>query len=1067
VQLVRGEFMRGFGLKDSANFDDWQLLQAELLRRELDGALQRLVRWHTLERDFEPAVGYARRRLSLDPLDEQSHRHLMRLYAWSGRRSAALRQYQECVAILDDQLGIPPQENTTELFQAIQKGQAPLLPGDETARDSLAPPKHRHEPPAFLENEIASERSLFVARERELARLDRHLQASLAGAGKVVFVTGEAGAGKTAIIQEFTQRAQDNHKDLVVAGGHSNAQTGLGDPYLPFREILGLLTGDVESQWAAGAMTREQALRLWNTLPFAAQALVETGPDLIGTFISGTALLDRARATALGQAPWLPQLEQQVKRKPLTGVGVTGPQRSDLFEQYARVLQELTQENPVVLVLDDLQWADLGSISLLFHLGRQLVRNRILILGAYRPEEIALGRIDPQTGSDRRERHPLEPVVHELQRDLGDIIVHLGQEEGREFVEALLQSEPNRLDDAFTEMLFHQTRGHPLFTVELLRGLQEQGDLVRDQEGYWIEGTALDWDRLPARVEAAIAERIGRLAQPLRAALRVASVEGELFTAEVVSQVQATDQHEILRRLSRELDKKHRLVRAQSIQRTSGQLVSRYRFRHGLFQRYLYGSLDQVERAHLHDRVGAALEELHGAQESVLRANIMEVAPQLALHFREAKNAKKAIHYLQQAGDRAVQLGAYEEAAGHVTEGLAVLESLPDFPERARQELGLRILLGMAQVGLVGYGREAQRAYTKARDLALELGESYELCRVTGELSILYYVWAEHQRARKLAEEVLSLAQQAGEPLLVAMAHSYLGFMLFALGDFGSASTQFQQVIEIYSPEEHHRSFISLRGSDFGLSALAYDACCRWCLGYPDQATELSKQVLALARELGHAFSLTDVLAYAGCMFNEMLRDTLPFTESAEELKHLAVERVPGWLATATSFHGGALAMQGDLEDGIAELQKALELRLYGHEWCYQTGCYCSLARAQLGAKHIENGLGTVTEALTQIAQSDERYTEAEIYRLQGELLLSQGNEIGAETSFGTAIEVARRQQAKSWELRATTSLARLWQQQGRREEARQALVEIYDWFTEGFDTPDLSEAKTLLEELS
>ncbi|NIV39765.1 MAG: AAA family ATPase, partial [Anaerolineae bacterium] len=520
VQMVRGEFMSGFGLRDSANFDDWQLLQSELLRRELDGALQRLVHWHSTQREFESAIGHARRKLSLDPLDEQSHRQLMRLYAWSGRRSAALRQYQECAAVIDDQLGIPPQENTTELFQAIQKGQAPPLPAEETAQDSLAPARHWHEPPAFLEKEIASERSLFVARERELAQLDRHLQASLAGAGKVVFVTGEAGAGKTAIIQEFTRRAQDNHMDLAVAGGHSNAQTGLGDPYLPFREILGLLTGDVESQWAAGAMTREQALRLWSTLPFAAQALVETGPDLIGTFISGTALLDRARATAPGQVPWLPRLEQQVERKPLARVGVTGPQRSDLFEQYARVLQELTQERPVVLVLDDLQWADLGSISLLFHLGRQLAGNRILIVGAYRPEEVALGRIDPQTGSDQRERHPLEPVVHELQRDLGDIIVHLGQEGGREFVEALLQSEPNRLDDAFMEMLFHQTRGHPLFTIELLRGLQEQGDLVRDQEGYWIEGTALDWDRLPARVEAVIAERIGRLAQPLRAALR-------------------------------------------------------------------------------------------------------------------------------------------------------------------------------------------------------------------------------------------------------------------------------------------------------------------------------------------------------------------------------------------------------------------------------------------------------------------------------------------------------------------------------------------------------------------
>ena len=159
--------------------------------------------------------------------------------------------------------------------------------------------------------------------------------------------------------------------------------------------------------------------------------------------------------------------------------------------------------------------------------------------------------------------------------------------------------------------------------------------------------------------------------------------------------------------------------------------------------------------------------------------------------------------------------------------------------------------------------------------------------------------------------------------------------------------------------------------------------------------------------------------------------------------------------------------MQGHLEDGIAELREALERRQYGHEWCYQTGCHCSLARAQLKAKQIEEGLGTVTAALAQIEKSDERYTEAEIHRLRGELLLSQGNEIEAETSFGTAIEVARHQQAKSWELRATTSLARLWRTQGRTVDARDALAKVYGWFTEGFDTPDLIEAKALLDELS
>jgi len=1067
VELVRGEFMCGFGLRDSANFDDWQLLQGELIHRELDGALRRLVDWHSVQGEFEAAVGYARRRLALDPLNEQAHRHLMLIYAWSGNRSAALRQYEECVTILEDQLAVPPQAETSRLFADLQEGRAPPLPGRQQAQDIHSPSDRHGQPPPFLAQDVPVEHTLFVTRDRELAQLNEHLQEALEGRGKVVFVTGEAGAGKTAIIQEFSRRAQDRHPDLVIAVGHSNAHAGLGDPYLPFREILGLLTGDVEAQWTAGAMGREQAFRLWSTLPLAAQALLDSGPDLFDTFVPSAALLKHARAFAPVGAGWLAELEKRSEQRQLPGYSIAGPQQNRLFEQYTGVLQVLARRHPVVVVLDDLQWADLGSISLLFHLGRQLAGNRILVVGAYRPEEVALGRIDPQSGPGQRERHPLEPVINELQRDLGDITVALSQEEGREFVQALLASEPNRLDDAFSDMLYRQTRGHPLFTIELLRGLQEQGDLIQDEEGYWVEGTAIDWDRLPVRVEAVIAERIGRLAPPLRAALRVASVEGELFTAEVIAQVQATEQQEILRHLSRELDKKHRLVRAHSVQRTAGQLVSQYRFRHALFQRYLYSGLDQVERAYLHNQVGTALEQVYSVQESGLTGEITEIAPQLARHFQEARNASKAIHYLQQAGERAVQLSAYREATAQLTEGLTLLASEPGYPDRSRQELALQLTLGMAQVGLVGYGPEAQKAYAKARRLAQELGETTELCRVTGELAILYYVWAEHQRARELAEQTLSLAKQTQEPLLAAMAHTYLGFILFALGEFGSARGHLQQVIEIYDPERHHRAFISLRGSDFGLSALAYYACCLWCLGYPDQAAGLSKRALALARELDHSFSLTDVLAYAGCVLNEMLQDVRPLAQSADELMRLATEKVRGWLATATSLHGGALAMQGYLEDSIAEMRKGLELRQHGHEQCYETGCYCSLARAQLRAGHTEESLGTLAQALAQIEQTDERYTEAEIYRLHGVSLLTQGNEAEAETSLRKAIEIARRQGAKSWELRATTSLARLWRDQGRREEAQQLLAEIYGWFTEGFDTSDLVDAKALLDELA
>ncbi len=247
-------------------------------------------------------------------------------------------------------------------------------------------------------------------------------------------------------------------------------------------------------------------------------------------------------------------------------------------------------------------------------------------MGAYRPEEVAIGRDG--------ERHPLEPVLNEFQRDFGDMTVDLRRAERWDFMEALLDSEPNRVGRPFREMLYRQTRGHPLFTVELLRGLQERGDVVQDSEGQWVEGPELDWETLPARVEAVIAERIGRLAQPLQAALRVASVEGEVFTAEVVAQVQAADGREVVSLLSGELDRRHRLVRAQAIERLGQQRLSRYRFRNYLFQKYLYDNLDEVERTYLHEDVGRALETTVWRPSERDRRNCGRLLPQSLCSWR-------------------------------------------------------------------------------------------------------------------------------------------------------------------------------------------------------------------------------------------------------------------------------------------------------------------------------------------------------------------------------------------------------------------------------------------------
>jgi predicted ATPase len=805
-----------------------------------------------------------------------------------------------------------------------------------------------------------------------------------------------------------------------------------------------------------------------------AQALAEAGPDLIDTFVPGRALLERVRACMQhrDRAAWQDRLGALVERRPADGPRTSIPQQTDLFEQVTRVLQTLSQRRPILLVLDDLQWADLGSISLLFHLGRRLAGHHILIVGAYRPEDVAIGR--------NGEQHPLEPVVHELQRLFGEIVVPLGQAEGRDFMEAFLDSEPNRLEDSFREMLYRQTGGHPLFTIELLRGLQERGDVVRDSEGCWVEGAALDWTALPARVEAVIAERIGRLPAPLRAALCVASVEGEVFTAELVARVRAADEREMLECLSGELDRRHRLVRAQSIDQVDGRLLSRYRFRHILFQNYLYGSLDEVERVHLHGRVGMALEELYGA-----RAATGEVAPQLARHFEGAKHTQKAMHYLHQAGERAVSLSAYQEWRTLLTRELDLLLSLPDSGdpkdrlERAEHELDLQLSLGWAWMASESAATGSLKFYTRAIELCRQMGKTSELPRAVGMLQTCYYVAGDCLRALELAKEALHLGQQAEDPMLVAAGHWRLGFTLFTLGEYRAAREHLDRVSAFYQPQHHH-AFVSLCGSDPGPSALAYGACCLWSLGYPERASQRSQEALALARGLDHSPTLAEIHHFAGCLLSSMRRDAHALKESADALMQWADDRgMRGWVAAGMAYQGEALARLGEAQAGIARMREGMEGFRARGAGVHLSGIRCCIAEAQAVSGCLEDGLDTLDAALALAEETGEHHWEAELYRVKGELLLAQGDQVQAkaglqadasaraECCFQQAIEVARRQEAKSWELRATTSLARLWQEQGRIDEARQILSEIYGWFSEGFDSADLIEARTLLEALS
>ena len=301
---------------------------------------------------------------------------------------------------------------------------------------------------------------------------------------------------------------------------------------------------------------------------------------------------------------------------------------------------------------------------------------------------------------------------------------------------------------------------------------------------------------------------------------------------------------------------------------------------------------------------------------------------------------------------------------------------------------------------------------------------------------------------------------------------------MFALGEYTTAHAHLEQMTAFYEPDQHHHPLVLLGRSDMGPSALAFAACCLWCLGYPDQALKRIQEALALARELGHPFSLVDVLCFGGCLFHAMRRDAQALKDNAEELMQLANEKgMIAYLAMGTRYRGEALAMLGQVQEGMAQMCEGIAASRSTGNRLYLSRTLGSLAEAQAEAGQPEDGLATLAEALALVEETGERHWEAELYRLKGELLSTkstQGDEAEAEANlhqaencFQHAIDVARRQQAKSWELRATTSLARLWREQGRVDEAQQMLAEIYGWFTEGFGTADLQEAKALLEELS
>jgi predicted ATPase len=562
-----------------------------------------------------------------------------------------------------------------------------------------------------------------------------------------------------------------------------------------------------------------------------------------------------------------------------------------------------------------------------------------------------------------------------------------------------------------------------------------------------------------------LAARVDRLPADVKTLLQTLAVLGKEFAWSLLTAVADQPEGELQRLLAH--------LRAEEfLYEQPAFPESAYTFKHALTQEVAYNAVLLERRRVVHERAAQAIEGLFPER-------LPEHYNELAHHYRRSGNTAKAVDYLQRAGQQAVERSAYAEAVNHLTTVLDLFASLPESRERSQQELAVQMTLGMALRATRGPAApEVEQLYTRARELCEQVGEWPQLFRVLWGFWQMYNRRGDAQTMQVLGEQLLSLAQRLEDPDLLLEAHHALWTSLFSGGELSAARMHQEQGLRLYDPQRHRTHAALYSGHDPGVCCRYRAAPSLWLLGYPDQAVDSSQAALALAQQLAHPLSLAIALYWAAILHH--LRRKAPLTQThAEAAMTLATDQeFPQQVVEAMPLRGWALAMSGQGEEGIAQILQGLAA--YGATRAIRDRPYylALLAEASAQVDQITEGLEAVNEALATVAKSAVRWWEAELHRLKGELLLQSAlkNQESAvftpyaaevEACFQQALDIARRQQAKSLELRAAVSLSRLWQQHGKRAEARELLAPIYNWFTEGFDTADLQEAKTLLEALS
>ncbi len=953
LTLYRGEFLQGFHVRNSVPWEEWVLLRREEFEHGMIQALRGLALAYERGGNYKRAGEYVRQWIQHTPWNEEAHHELIRLLALDGQRSAALAQYESCRTWLENALGVEPTPETTALANAIRDGNFPPPTALTAAPRIHSRPAHPPSGPRY-----------FVAREQEMARLQGFLNASLAGKPQIAFITGEAGSGKSALATAFGQQVLMHHNEVVVVRGESNAFAGQGDPFLPFRDILLALVGDHEAMHLGSEMGDRYVQRIQRIIPITIPLLVQVGPDLVDALALASPLIMQAEAF-LPQSAHKQALLQELRRHkdyfPDTPLTLS---QSQSFTQFGRMLSRLSAHAPLLLIVDDLQWADAGSLSLFFHLSRRLHDCRVFLLGIFRSEEILIP--GNERGEEQGRRHPLALIVHELQRQHGDILVDLDRRGGRDFVDAYLDMEPNCLGEDFRRQVWRHTGGNALFTVELLRALQERGDIFRDARGDWQSRDELGWAQLPPRVEAIIAERTERLPPPWKRLLLAASVIGENFTAELLAGVLEWPLPEVRQSLEALAAPPRRLVQFRGHSWVAQKMLSMYRFRHILFQNYLYGQVPLGERTRWHQKIALILESQHGSQRE-------GAALQIARHFEAGHLFLKAAEYYQLAGLRAMQLFAPAEALALYGRGLALLQEVAESPQRSEQEMALQMAMSAPLLAMQGWGAP-ERAQASQR--------AYDLCRQTGNEQVLVqalFVQADMLRARaehglslQLGEQLLHLAAQEGTASSLALAHWTLGETHFFLGELDAAHHHLTRALEYYDPDAS--ALTPLTAVDLGVVCHVWLSWVEERLDHPEIGLKHVQAALDLARSMEHPLSLIFALTLGAYGFYWLRNQPeLAAAYEAELMPLMAQETLASVHPWGHVFLGWVQATLGDLEGGIAEMRTGLDAWEAMGAVSGRTCQVIPLIEAYIRAERMEEAQSLVDESLQLVEQTGER----------------------------------------------------------------------------------------------